>query len=61
MAKRIWKIELGASMCTIRLEHGVWPGRRIWVNERLVEKGRKFFDTGSLHTFDIDGHACELA
>ncbi len=60
MGKRIWKIELDSNIYTIRLEHGVWLGRRIWVNEHLVEKGRKFFDTGSVHTLDIDGHACEL-
>jgi hypothetical protein len=46
---------------SVELEHAVLSGdRRIIVNGREVFRGGKFFDTGSEHTFDIEGHTARL-
>lgn len=46
---------------TVELEHQVLSGdRRIIVNGREVFRGGKFFDTGSEHPFDIEGHNARL-
>lgn len=46
---------------SVELEHGVLSGdRRIIVNGREVFRGGKFVDTGSGHTFDVDGHSAHL-
>jgi hypothetical protein len=45
----------------VELEHQVLSGdRRIVVNGREVFRGGKFFDTGSEHAFDFDGHTGRL-
>lgn len=45
----------------VELEHQVLSGdRRIIVNGREVFRGGKFFDTGSEHAFDFDGHTGRL-
>ncbi|HKY52207.1 MAG TPA: hypothetical protein VJP45_13200 [Candidatus Limnocylindria bacterium] len=46
---------------TVELEHQVLSGdRRIIVNGREVFRGGKFFDTGSEHPFDVEGHSGRL-
>ncbi|MGH2491518.1 MAG: hypothetical protein ACRDF9_08410 [Candidatus Limnocylindria bacterium] len=46
---------------SVELEHSVLSGdRRIVVNGREVFRGGKFFDTGSEHPFDIEGHSARL-
>ena len=46
---------------SVELEHAVLSGdRRIIVNGREVFHGGKFFDTGSEHAFDVDGHSARL-
>ena len=46
---------------SVELEHQVLSGdRRILVNGREVFRGGKFFDTGSEHPFDVEGHAARL-
>jgi hypothetical protein len=46
---------------SVELEHQVLSGdRRIIVNGREVFRGGKFFDTGSEHPFDIEGHSARL-
>ncbi len=46
---------------SVELEHAVLSGdRRIIVNGREVFRGGKFFDTGSDHPFDVDGHSARL-
>jgi len=46
---------------SVELEHSVLSGdRRIIVNGREVFRGGKFFDTGSEHPFDVDGHSARL-
>jgi len=46
---------------SVELEHAVLSGdRRIIVNGREVFRGGKFFDTGSEHPFDVDGHSARL-
>ena len=45
----------------VELEHNVLSGdRRIIVNGREIFRGGKFFDTGSEHPFDIEGHSARL-
>jgi hypothetical protein len=61
MNKRVWEIKLENHIHTISLEHGPWFGvRRIWIDGELVEEKRKFVDSGSLHSFNVDGHICEV-
>lgn len=46
---------------SVELEHQVLSGdRRIIVNGREIFRGGKFFDTGSDHAFDFDGHTGRL-
>jgi hypothetical protein len=46
---------------SVELEHSVVSGdRRIIVNGREVFHGGKFFDTGSEHPFDVEGHSGRL-
>ena len=46
---------------SVELEHAVLSGdRRIIVNGREVFRGGKFFDTGSEHPFDVEGHSARL-
>ncbi len=45
----------------VEVEHAVLSGdRRIVVNGREVFHGGKFFDTGSEHAFDVEGHSARL-
>jgi hypothetical protein len=45
----------------VEVEHAVLSGdRRIVVNGREVFHGGKFFDTGSEHAFDDEGHSARL-
>ncbi|MCP4539085.1 MAG: hypothetical protein GY832_18270 [Chloroflexi bacterium] len=61
MGKRVWEITLGGNKHTVHLDHGTLSGtRRIWVDGQLIEDSRKFFDSGFLHSFSLDGHSCEL-
>ncbi|MDI7274626.1 MAG: hypothetical protein QME94_01470, partial [Anaerolineae bacterium] len=57
MAKRTWTFWLEGRIHTIELEHGSFSGRRvISVDGRELERSQRLFDTGSEHTFSLDGH-----
>lgn len=46
---------------SVEVLHSALSGdRRILVNGREVFRGGKFFDTGSEHAFDVDGHSARL-
>jgi hypothetical protein len=61
MATRHWTLHFDGETHTVRLEHGYWSGsRQIWVDDKLVEKSRKFSDYGSKHPINIGQHHGEL-
>lgn len=42
------------------LKFGLIPGRQIWLDGVLIEKGRRLFETGSEYRFAIGSHQAEL-
>ena len=61
LRKRIWKAMIDNEEHVIELAHGYWSGKReIRVDGSLVYQGRRLFDIGSRHTFDVHGHECTL-
>ena len=57
MTKTSWTVDLEGRRRVIELDHGAISGKReIRVDGKLVEKSRKLFDSGSSHTFQLDGH-----
>ncbi|MBI5295464.1 MAG: hypothetical protein HY869_08305 [Chloroflexi bacterium] len=42
------------------LKFGLIPGRQIWLDGILINKGRRLFETGSEYPFAIDSHNAEL-
>ena len=57
MTKTSWAVELEGRRRVVELDHGTISGKReIRVDGELVEKSRKLFDSGSNHTFQLDGH-----
>jgi len=61
MAYRTWTIEVDGNNHTVAVEHGYWSGKRvITLDGNILEKSRKFWDTGSEHRFDVDGRPCIL-
>jgi hypothetical protein len=46
---------------TVEVDHGLWASNHvITFNGREVFSGRRFFDSGSRHPFDVEGHAAVL-
>lgn len=57
MTKTSWTVELEGRRRVVELDHGTISGKReIRVDGELVEKSRRLFDSGSSHTFQLDGH-----
>ena len=61
MANRTWTFKLEDGTHTVDLEHGYFSGKRtIYVDNKLVLEEKKSFDTGSAHSFQINGHTCTV-
>ena len=61
MAKKVWVFEVKGERHIVELEHGFWSGKRdIVVDGVPFYSGSKFYDTGSVHSFNISGVPCVL-
>ena len=60
--KRTWTFKIEGKEHTVEIEHGgMWSltgYRIITVDSKVVEQGRKLWDTGSEHRFEIDKKSC---
>ncbi|MDO9378747.1 MAG: hypothetical protein Q7T56_07845 [Nocardioidaceae bacterium] len=60
-ANNAWRVQLDGHEYEVELVHGTISGsRQITVNGVVVDEGRKFFDTGSRHAFDLGGHSARV-
>lgn len=60
-ASNAWRVELDGVTYDVELDHGTLSGKReITVNGTVVAEGRKIFDTGSSHPFDLGGHPARV-
>jgi hypothetical protein len=61
MATITWTVNIETTQHTVRLVHHTIDGKReIWVDQTLVEQGRKIVDYGSRHFLSIQGAEYEL-
>lgn len=60
-ADNVWRVQVEGTEHEVELDHGTISGRRvITVDGVVVAEGKKFFDTGSTHEFDIAGQPATL-
>lgn len=60
-ASNVWRVALEGTEYEVELDHGTVSGRRvITVDGAVVAEGKKLFDTGSVHDFDLAGHPARL-
>ena len=51
VTKRTWIVDIDGRQHIIHLNHDYWLGKRqIWLDDVLIEEGRKFFDSGTVDT-----------
>lgn len=55
-----WKFSVEDKPHEVVLKFGLIPGRQIWLDRILINKGRRLFETGSEYPFAIDSHNAEL-
>lgn len=55
-----WKFSVEDKPHEVVLKFGLIPGRQIWLDGILIDKGRRLFETGSEYPFAIDSHNAEL-
>ena len=61
MAHKRWVLKSDEGVHTVELEHGYFSGKRIIrVDGRIIDQSEKWFDTGSIHPFQIGNHYCEV-
>jgi hypothetical protein len=62
MTQRIWTFQLeDGSSHTVQLEHGYFSGKReIYLDNEFILEDKKMIDTGSAHSFQINGHICTV-
>jgi hypothetical protein len=61
MAQKTWIFKLDDGNHIVELEHGYFSGKRdIRIDGNPMEIPSKFFDTGSVHKFEISGIPCVL-
>jgi hypothetical protein len=60
MAKRTWSFEIDGKLHDVRLDFGLIPGRQIWLDGNLINKGRNTLESGSEYHFAIDNQPVEL-
>jgi len=57
MPKKNWRFDLEGSQHTIKLRHATHSGkRRIYIDGELRKQYQIFPDSGSVDSFQIDGH-----
>ncbi len=55
-----WNFSVEDKPHEVVLKFGLIPGRQIWLDGILIDKGRRLFETGSEYPFAIDSHNAEL-
>ena len=62
MATTIWDVTVDNKPYVVRLEHGYWSGKRdVFVNDELIFKGQRMFDTGDEIVFELGNEtACVI-
>jgi hypothetical protein len=60
MAQRTWKLNIDGTRHEVLLKHGPIQDREVWLDGKLIQKGRVRLDFGSDHFFSICDHPAEL-
>lgn len=60
MPNRTWIFDIEGKSHEILLKFGLIPGRQIWLDGALINKGRNLFEMGSEYHFTVDGQPAEL-
>lgn len=60
MVQRKWFPEINGRSHVVILKDNIIRGREVWLDDKLIEKGRIWADRGSEHHFLIDGQRAEL-
>lgn len=60
-ASKAWRVVVDGAEREIELDHGTISGKRVVTLDGVVVIDEsKWFDTGSSHVFDVDGHPAEV-
>jgi hypothetical protein len=60
-ADNVWRVTVDGKEHEVELVHGSLSGdRTIKLDGEVIEKDRKFFDTGTTHDFEIAGHPAQM-
>ncbi len=60
MTNRIWTFDIDGKPHEVLLKFGVIPGRQIWLDGALINRGRNLFEMGSEYRFSVGGRPAEL-
>lgn len=60
MAKHIWEFDINGIRHEVILKFDLISGRQIWLDGKLINKGRNTFESGSEYHFFVDEHPAEL-